>query len=99
VSCNRAAAREIQKFYPKLLHPGCCTHVCDLLIEDISEKISEMQQLVKEVRSVSVFVESHRLVKEAYKRLSQQVHPKGTMLSLFPFTRFSYAHLNLQQFE
>jgi hypothetical protein len=98
VSCNRSAAKAIEKVYPKLLHPGCCTHVCDLLIEDICEKIPEIKELVKDIRDVAVFVKSHRLVKAAYKRISQQVNPKGTMLPLFPQTRFSYADLTLQKF-
>ncbi len=80
VSCNRSAAKAIEKVYPKLLHPGCCTHVCDLLIEDICEKIPQIKELVKDIRDVAVFVKSHWLVTAAYKRISQQVNPKATML-------------------
>jgi hypothetical protein len=60
VSCNCTAAKQIEKVYPKLLHLRCCIHVSDLLIENICEKI-------KEVHYESVFVKSHRVVKEAYK--------------------------------
>jgi hypothetical protein len=74
------------------------TPVCDLLIEDICEKIPAIEELVKEVHYMSVFVKSHRLVKAAYKRISQVVNPKGIMLALFPYTQFSYADLSLQKF-
>ena len=39
--------------------------------------IPEIKELVKVIHSVSVFVKSHRLVKAAYKHISQQVDPKG----------------------
>ena len=35
VSCNRTDIRLIEEKCPKLFTPGCCTHVADLLIEDI----------------------------------------------------------------
>jgi hypothetical protein len=64
-TCNCAAAKAIEKVYPKLLHSGCCTHVCDPLIEDIYKKIPEIKELVKDIHFVAVFVKSHQLVKAA----------------------------------
>ena len=99
VSVNRSAFEKIERIYPKLLCVGCCTHASDLLIEDVCEKIKEFKEVVKSIRTVVTFIRSHRCVKAAYKRLAKTVDPPGTMPTLYPKTRFSYADLTLQSYE
>ena len=92
VSCNRTAGAIIEQKYPKIFTPGCCTHVADLLMEDVC-KITEIKGVIDACRFIAVFIKSYRKVKMAYKRIIQRDH--GTMLSIFPDTRFSYADLTI----
>ena len=87
--------------YPLLIAAGCIAHLSDLVIEDIF-KIPEAKQLMNKVKFVAVFVRSHRRVKNLYLQVCKIPRlgggPVGTMLKLFPETRFSYGDLMIQQF-
>jgi len=98
VSCNSAASRLIEARYPKLFTPACCTHIADLLIEDIC-KIPAFKRIISDCRFLAVFIKKYRVMKNAYKRVIGNQNPKGTMLVLYPDTRFSYADLTLSQVE
>ena len=95
VRVNKSAAKIIRQKYPKLFTPGCCTHIFDLLIEDVA-KLPEVNEIIKGCIAIAVFVKGHTRVKAAYQRIISGSNG-GTMLKTFPDTRFSYADLMLQQ--
>ena len=98
---NMNALGHLESEYPKLITAGCVAHLSDLIIEDIF-RIMEAGYILKNVRSVAVFIKSHRRVKKLYIDICRTVMVgtvgNGTMLKLYPDTRFSYADLMLQQY-
>ena len=94
VRVNKSAAKIIRQKYPKLFTPGCCTHIFDLLIEDVA-KLPEINEIIKGCTAIAVFVKGHTRVKAAYQCIISGSNG-GTMLKTFPDTRFSYADLMLQ---
>ena len=48
--------------FKKAIADGCIDHLSDLVIEDIF-KIREAKEMLDKVRSVTVFVRSHKRVK------------------------------------
>ena len=94
VSCNRSASRLIERKYPKLFTPGCCTHVSDLMMEDFC-KISSIKEIIDDCRFIAVFLKSYRKIKNCYKKIIEK--EKGTLIPLYPETRFSYADLTMQK--
>ena len=95
VRVNKSAAKIIRQKYPKLFTPGCCTHIFDLLIEDVA-KLPKVNKIIKGCTEIAVFVKGHTRVKATYQRIISGSNG-GTMLKTFPDTRFSYADLMLQQ--
>ena len=87
--------------FKKLIAAGCIAHLSDLVIEDIF-KIREAKEILDKVRSVTVFVRSHRRVKKLYLTICQLPRvgggAKGKMLKLFSDTRFSYGDLTMQEY-
>jgi len=63
-------------------------------MEDLCDGIPEIKDTVKQCRAVAVFVKSHGRVKAAFKRI---IGSKGTMLVLFPDTRFGYADKTVER--
>lgn len=96
VSCNRTAGRIIEQKHPKLLAPGCCTHVGDLSMEDVA-KTDETKKVVADCRTAAAFVKSCRTVPNARKRIIEQ--NRGTMLPPCPDTRFGCSDPTMQQVE
>ena len=100
-SANMNSLTIVKARYPKLIGCGCISHVSDLLIEDLF-KMGEFKKTLNKVKTVATFVRSHRRVKNLYKTLCKTPRigsdKKGTMLKLFPDTRFSYGDLMIQQY-
>ena len=101
---NMSAFAIIKLHYPKLLMVGCATHLSDLLSEDIfdSNNIPLMKTVVTEVKFCVKFVKNHGNVKKEYQIICDAPEPgekKGTMLVLFPETRFLYADQMFYKFE
>jgi len=94
VQYNQNAVKQVKAKFPKLFGPGCVAHCTDLLMEDLCDGIPEIKDLVKQSRAVAVFVKAHGRVKAAFKRI---IGSKGTMLVLFPDTRFGYADKTVER--
>jgi hypothetical protein len=86
-SVNPAAGAIIERRFPKVFWNGCRSHCGDLLCEDVS-KLTEIDELVRDVKEVVKFVRHHEKVKRAYVRLATV--GRGTILVSFPDTRFAY---------
>ena len=94
VQYNQNAVKQVKAKFPKLFGPGCVAHCSDLLMEDLCDGIPEIKDTVKQCRAVAVFVKSHGRVKAAFKRI---IGSKGTMLVLYPDTRFGYADKTVER--
>ena len=100
-SANMNSLNLVKARYPKLIGCGCISHVSDLLIEDLF-KVGEFKDILNKVKTVATFIRSHRRVKNLYKAFCKIPRigsdKKGTMLKLFPDTRFSYGDLMIHQY-
>ncbi len=91
---NPAAAKRLEKEFPTIFFNGCRTHCADLLVEDIA-KIPEIAMMLKDCLKMIKFILGHSRVKEAFIRITKEANNGGTMVKLFPGTRFAYAALSL----
>ena len=98
---NMNALDQVIFVFKKLIPAGCVAHLSDLTIEDIF-KIREAKEILDKVRSVTVFVRSHRRVKKLYLTICKIPRvgggDNGKMLKLFSDTRFSYGDLTMQEY-
>ena len=103
-STNLSAFDIIKEQYPKLLFVGCSSHVTDLLSEDLFDNndLPIFKEVLSDVKFCVKFVRNHGLIKNAYQELCTRPdagQKPGTMLVIFPETRFSYADLMFCEFE
>ena len=101
-STNLRAFKIINEKYPKLLNTGCAPHVVNLLPKDMFTRIQEFKNIETAVKFCVKFVREHRIVKKAYLRLCNNPEPggkKGTMVLMYPDTRFGYVDLMLESFQ